>query len=357
MDEPVEEPVDEGRPETARPRRFPRGPTVWRGSYTCGQGLTRLELTVTRDAQTNDLTATFAFSAHPKNPGVPSGRFTLAGAYDAEEGGVKLSPVAWLDQPRRYLMVGLEGTLTVEPMTLAGSVTRDGEEPTGCTTFWLRRVEPGEDWPEEPSPPRLLARVNGEELDEAELDAHRQARGLSREAALDDLIEEVLVRQAALRLGRTLPAEPWSDASRAALERDLAGALGVRLPRFPDTLTVDHAWVKDGKNARQRAEQRRDIERLRQRVAHGERLAVAWQALDLDGELWHIGEAEEYSIAILPEGAARLAAGDLSAVLPGDGGLHLFKVLGRASTPIPDTALHALLLGRLRGGAEIETFE
>jgi len=89
---------------------FPPGNSEWVGAYTCEQGLTNLQLTMTRDAATNAMTGLFAFSAHPSNPGVESGSFSLIGDYDPSLDELLLSPEAWVDQPGvGWTMLGVSG--------------------------------------------------------------------------------------------------------------------------------------------------------------------------------------------------------------------------------------------------------
>ncbi len=106
---------------------------TWRGSYTCFQGLTALELVVERAGDHID--ARFIFSAHPNNPGVPSGSFRMAGTVDAKSRRVVLEPREWIDEPPGYVMVGLVGMLTVDGQRMSGRVQAEG-----CTVFTLSRA-------------------------------------------------------------------------------------------------------------------------------------------------------------------------------------------------------------------------
>lgn len=94
-------------------------------------------------------------------------------------------------------------------------------------------------------------------------------------------------------------------------------------------LRVDHAWVRDGETPAEQAERRTQMDALRAKVAGGEGFDAAWTALELSGEFWHVAEGETYPADALPEPVQNLPLGDLSVVVPGDGGLHLFRILGR----------------------------
>lgn len=106
---------------------------TWRGSYTCYQGLTALELVVERAG--DNLDARFIFSAHPNNPGVPSGSFRMAGTVSTKDRRVVFEPREWIDEPPGYVMVGLEGVLTLDGLRISGRVTAEG-----CTVFTLSRA-------------------------------------------------------------------------------------------------------------------------------------------------------------------------------------------------------------------------
>jgi hypothetical protein len=93
-------------------------------------------------------------------------------------------------------------------------------------------------------------------------------------------------------------------------------------------IRVDHAWVKDASSAKGQAKRRGEIEALRSKVIAGSGFVVAWESLGANGEVWHVAEGETYDAEVLPAVVRGMAPGQVSAVIPGDGGLHLFRVLG-----------------------------
>ena len=95
------------------------------------------------------------------------------------------------------------------------------------------------------------------------------------------------------------------------------------------SLVVDHAWVKDADTLLAQQERRRAMDQLRVNVGRGMTFEAAWVALRVAPEVWHIGEHETYPVAVIPVEARNLPVGTLSPVIPGDGGLHLFRILGR----------------------------
>jgi hypothetical protein len=106
----------------------------WVGTYTCGQGLTGISLTIT-EAHEGRAEALFHFYAVPENPGVPTGCFLQSGTYNAETRRVTLRGGRWLLQPPDYVTVGFSGQLDRAGRRLTGKVIG----PRGCTTFRMER--------------------------------------------------------------------------------------------------------------------------------------------------------------------------------------------------------------------------
>jgi hypothetical protein len=112
------------------------------------------------------------------------------------------------------------------------------------------------------------------------------------------------------------------------LAQERAAAEEPAMPETADTsVHVDHAWVKDAASAAERARQRKSIEELRVKVVGGAGFVAAWESLGVDGASWHVAEGEVYDAAIIPASVRQLRPGEVSAVIPGDGGLHLFRML------------------------------
>lgn len=140
------------------------------------------------------------------------------------------------------------------------------------------------------------------------------------------LVPLVLVLVAACGPKAPPAPEPIPDkADQARLKPAPVAPLAVP----PAALRVDHAWVKDGDDPAHR----QAIAALRTRVVAGESMTEAWTALGQDGNVWHVAESETYEYAVLPAAARDLAPGTVSPVIPGDGGLHLFRILAHETTP------------------------
>jgi len=97
------------------------------GVYLCAQGWTLLTLHI-RAVSGSTIRAEFAFNHSPSRV---TGRFTLAGTC-APDGRVQLAPVAWLEQPPDYIMVGMDGVVSGE--TYSGTITH-----WSCGSFRLSR--------------------------------------------------------------------------------------------------------------------------------------------------------------------------------------------------------------------------
>ena len=120
-------------------------------------------------------------------------------------------------------------------------------------------------------------------------------------------------------------APPRRGREAAAPAGDAAGADAAT----PATLLVDHAWVQDAPTASEQLARRATIERLRDAVLRGTGFIAAWEALRADPTPWHVAEGERYPYEVVPADARDLPPGSVSRVIPGDGGLHLFRILGR----------------------------
>jgi hypothetical protein len=93
----------------------------WNGTYTCVQGLTGLTLTMSGNWLGN-VEGTFEFYPTPQNPRVPAGKYNMKGTYS--KGTLVLSGQSWVDRPKSYMMVGLNGRVasTPEGQVFSGTV-------------------------------------------------------------------------------------------------------------------------------------------------------------------------------------------------------------------------------------------
>jgi hypothetical protein len=118
----------------------------WRGTYLCNQGWTGVDLEIEADTERESvqgpaepgryLRATFSFYQLARNPGVPSGRFTMRGSFSHQDGRLQLQQERWLERPPHYVMVDLSGALDPETGVVTGRI--DGYN---CGEFELRRAE------------------------------------------------------------------------------------------------------------------------------------------------------------------------------------------------------------------------
>ena len=108
---------------------------TWSGTYSCGQGLTRVDLEISPAAQTgNLLAAVFRFGPDRTNPDVPEGAFQMRGAFS--DGELELVGTTWLKQPRGYVTIDLSAkVLENAPQMIRGTVDNAPE----CTTFEITR--------------------------------------------------------------------------------------------------------------------------------------------------------------------------------------------------------------------------
>jgi hypothetical protein len=107
---------------------------TWRGTYTCGQGLTGLKLIV-EAVDDETVRAVFEFFAVPENEAALSGSYQLLGAYRGDR--LVFRQEKWIEQPENYLMVDLEVTSPVEPEM--SEFSGDVLSPS-CEDFTVTRV-------------------------------------------------------------------------------------------------------------------------------------------------------------------------------------------------------------------------
>ncbi len=125
-------PVASVKPSNPVSQALPAIAGVWTGTYTCAQGLTDLRLTINSSGG-GAVTAVFAFSADPSNPGTPPGSFAMTGTYSAT--GLVLNQDHWINQPDGYSMVNLVAPPPTGN-TIQGTVQADS---AGCTSFSISR--------------------------------------------------------------------------------------------------------------------------------------------------------------------------------------------------------------------------
>ena len=99
---------------------------VWEGEYRAGQGVTSLKLEIKNSGTNGELTAVFNFGPHPKNKKVPSGSYTMKGTYDPEEGKVHLTGVEWIEHPKTYSFVSVNGFVGANGMITGSTSSYSG---------------------------------------------------------------------------------------------------------------------------------------------------------------------------------------------------------------------------------------
>ncbi|MFI8426126.1 hypothetical protein [Streptomyces sp. NPDC085479] len=126
-----------GNGGTPSPERIDVGGT-WQGLYGCSSTPTRLKLTIV-PSRGGRLSAVFAFSPHPSNPGVPRGSFRMSGEVDG--GVLELRSTEWIQQPEGYAMVDLLASVEESrPSELRGRLGAAGTYDE-CSDFSVVRSE------------------------------------------------------------------------------------------------------------------------------------------------------------------------------------------------------------------------
>jgi len=111
---------------------------TWEGTYVCGQGLTKLKLVI-EAKNTTEINAVFLFSAHPKNPNVPSGSYRMKGSLEVFDSPdipdfLDLKATSWINRPSGYETVDLRGDVSKSKRRITGNVSR-------CSTFDVVKIQ------------------------------------------------------------------------------------------------------------------------------------------------------------------------------------------------------------------------
>jgi hypothetical protein len=124
--------IDASMDGFATPLAFPFHPGEhWIGTYTCPQGLTKLDLAIVSTSGNDVTDAVFNFDW-----GSVTGSFHLSGTFDPPAHAATFQPGAWIVQPNtNWYTVGMTGTIDETTMTYAGDILGQG-----CGTFSLVRM-------------------------------------------------------------------------------------------------------------------------------------------------------------------------------------------------------------------------
>lgn len=114
---------------------------IWKGKYTCAQGITGLTLTID-DVEVHELSktkvleSTFSFYAVDENPIVPSGKYSMKEKlFNGQK--LKFGVNEWIERPLGYTMVSLDGRVSEDGKKYEGNIGGAGS----CTTFSLTKVK------------------------------------------------------------------------------------------------------------------------------------------------------------------------------------------------------------------------
>ena len=92
---------------------------TWRGEYTAGQGRTSLSLIIT-EYRNDTISAYFYFSAHPENPNVPSGIYSMSGSI-SDDMVITLTGQEWIVRPGTFGFINILGNLDINNMVISSN--------------------------------------------------------------------------------------------------------------------------------------------------------------------------------------------------------------------------------------------
>jgi hypothetical protein len=110
---------------------------VWEGSYVANQGETGLTLTVTKEG--GALQAVFKFYNLPGRTNSASGSYYMNISY--QNGKYRFMGYEWIDHPRDYSFLNLEGTVDSTGNTLRGTTIPTSSGGGSPHPFTLARKE------------------------------------------------------------------------------------------------------------------------------------------------------------------------------------------------------------------------
>ncbi|MBK1789302.1 hypothetical protein [Prauserella cavernicola] len=93
-------------------------PGIWRGTYTCSQGETGIELEIS-EPEGDSVPAVFSFFPVEGGPPTETGSFSVIGS--ETDGQFVFRQDAWISQPEGFVMVDL-GVASVQDDTMTGRV-------------------------------------------------------------------------------------------------------------------------------------------------------------------------------------------------------------------------------------------
>jgi hypothetical protein len=102
----------------------------WVGTYTCLQGTTGATLHID-PAKGEHFEGVFRFYPTPRNPNVPTGKYTVFGEYDADSQRILINPGKWLQRPNNYYNTIMIGSFDPVAKTFSGFF----QGVNGCTSF------------------------------------------------------------------------------------------------------------------------------------------------------------------------------------------------------------------------------
>jgi len=92
---------------------------TWQGEYTAGQGRTSLQLIIT-EYTNGSIYAYFYFSAHPENPNVPSGLYSMIGSI-SDDMIITLTGQEWIERPGTFGFINIYGNLDIDNMVISSN--------------------------------------------------------------------------------------------------------------------------------------------------------------------------------------------------------------------------------------------
>jgi len=99
---------------------------VWHGRYTCVQGETGVDVSLTEMTDSGAIRGTFSFFNLPGMHNAASGEFVITGKFDSSSNSLHVDPAGWISNPANYIAAGFNASPNDEWTHLEGNINFRG---------------------------------------------------------------------------------------------------------------------------------------------------------------------------------------------------------------------------------------
>jgi hypothetical protein len=108
---------------------------VWHGRYTCGQGESGVDVSLTQMTDSGAIRGTFSFFNLPRMHNTQPGSFAVTGQFDSSANILRVDPAGWINQPAGWTALGFTASPNADWSHMEGNITGF----RGCGQIFLDR--------------------------------------------------------------------------------------------------------------------------------------------------------------------------------------------------------------------------